>query len=205
MIAGYLYCMCQITLHESKKFLAYYQYQNEQQLIFYKKTGINKNILEQGFKQLDILRSYYSKVSVILLQLHPDRFTEDNAILTRFLVKFRKTLTKKYKSKIGYLWVREQNVAGAQHYHLVVMLNGHKCNNAYAVGQICDEIWQGPMDTNFSYRVKNRIYCIKQYKNNDQELRAARMRMSYMAKNETKDLKKSRKSFRASNLQPNKQ
>ena len=204
MSAGYLYCMCQITLHESKKFLAYYQYQNEQQLIFHKKLGVKKEILEQGFKQLDIFMSYYSKVSVILLQLHPDRFTEDNKVITQFLTKFKKALKKQYKSKIGYLWVREQNVADAQHYHLVVMVNGHKCNSAYTVGKMCDEIWEGPMDTNFSYRVKNRIYCIKKYKKDGRELRAARMRMSYMAKNETKDFDKYTNCFGRSRLKPNK-
>jgi len=195
--------MSQITRHQSKKFLAYYRYQNEQQLIFYKETGIKKEILEQGFKQLDILRSYYSKATVVLLQLHPDQFTEDNAILTRFLVQLKKTLTKKYKCKMGYVWVREQNTAKAQHYHLMIMLNGHKCRSAYAVSNICDEIWEGPKDTNFSYGVKNRLYCIKQYKNNDSELRATRMRMSYMAKNETKDFDKNTKTFGVSRLKPN--
>ena len=192
--------MCQITLHESKKFLAYFCYQNEQQLIFYRKSGIKKEILEQSFKQLDIMMSYYSKVTIILLQLHPDQFTADNDVMTRFLVFFKKRLEKKYKSKIGFIWVREQNTAEAQHYHLAVMINGHKCNNSYTVNEICKEIWEGPMDTNFSYQVKNRIYCIKQYLNDNSELRAVRMRLSYMAKNETKDFTKYTKSFGSSRL-----
>ena len=195
--------MCQIIRHQSKKFLAYYRYQNEQQLIFYRKSGIKKEILEQSFKQLDAMTSYYSKVTVILLQLHPDQFTADNDVMTRFLVKFKKRLEKKYKSKIGYMWVREQNTAHAQHYHLAVMINGHKCNRSYAVNKICEEIWQGPMDTNFSYRVKNRIYHIKQYLGDDSELRAVRMRLSYMAKKETKDFTKYTKSFGRSKLRPN--
>ncbi|CAM2928630.1 YagK/YfjJ domain-containing protein [Moritella viscosa] len=192
--------MCQISLHQSKKFLAYYQYKNEQQLIFHKRTGIRKEILEQGFKQLDIMMTEYSKVSVILLQLHPDRFTEDNATITQFLVQLKKKLIKKYNSKIGYLWVREQNKAEAQHYHLVIMINGHKCNNAYTVSQLCDEAWEGPTDTNFAFRIRNRLYRIEQYKNNRNELRAARMRMSYMAKNETKHFSKNTNSFGVSRL-----
>lgn len=196
--------MCQITLHESKNFLAYYQYQSEQQLIFYKKSGIKERLLEQSFTQLDILMGYYSKVTVVLLQLHPDHFTEDNEVITQFLVPFKKRIYKKYKSKIGYVWAREKNTAEAQHYHLVVMLNGHKCNNAYCVGKICDDIWQGPMDTNFSYRVRNRIYCIQKCKNDSSELRAVRMRMSYMAKNETKKFDKNTKSFSVSKLKANK-
>ncbi|SQD79597.1 YagK/YfjJ domain-containing protein [Moritella yayanosii] len=187
--------MCQITKHESKKFLAYYHYNNEQQLIFHKKTGIRTEILEQGFKQLDIMMTEYSKVSVILLQLHPDKFTEDNAIITQFLVRLKKKIKKQYNCKIGYLWVREQSSAEAQHYHMVIMVNGHKCNNAYAIGKMCDEIWEGPTDTNFSYRVKNRLYRIERYKGNDHELRAARMRMSYMAKNETKEFNRNTNSF----------
>ncbi len=203
MNAGYLYCMCQITLHESKKFLAYYQYQNEQQLIFHKKKGVKKNILERGFEQLDILMTYYSKVSVILLQLHQSYFTADNNVMTKFVIELKKRIKKKYNCEIGYLWVREQNVAYAQHYHLMVMVNGHKCNNAYTVSNMCEDIWQGPTDTNFAYRVKNRIYCIKRYKNDGQELRATRMRMSYMAKNDTKEFAKYTKSFGRSKLTAN--
>lgn len=104
---------------------------------------------------------------------------------------------------MGYVWVRKQNVAKSQHYHLMIMLNGHKCRNAYAVSNICDEIWEDSKDTNFSYGIKNRLYCIKQYKNNDSELRAAKMRMSYMAKNETKDFNKNTKTFGVSRLKPN--
>jgi hypothetical protein len=196
--------MCQITPHQSKTFLAYYRYKNKQQLIFYKKTGIKEEILEKGFKQLDIMMTDYSKVSVILLQLHQDHFTEDNAIITQFLVRLKKKIKKKYNSKIGYLWVREQNRAEGQHYHLAIMVNGHKCNNAYAIGKMCEEVWEGPTDTNFSFRVRNRIYRIEQYKNDGHELRAARMRMSYMAKNDTKHFEKYTNCFGVSRLKPNK-
>lgn len=194
--------MCQISLHPSKPFLAYYLYKNKQQLIFHRKTGIRKEILEQGFKQLDIMMDHYSKVSVILLQLHQDHFTADNVILTQFLVRLKKQIKKKYRCQIGYLWVREQNYADGQHYHLAIMVNGHKCNNAYAIGKMCEEVWEGPTDTNFSYRVRNRIYRIERYKNNDHELRAARMRMSYMAKNDSKHFEKYTNCFGVSRLKP---
>lgn len=194
--------MSPISLHQSKKFLAYYNYNNEPQLIFNWKTGIREEILEKGFKQLDIMMTDYSKVSVILLQLHQDHFTEDNAILTRCLVQLKKKIKKKYNCKIGYLWVREQNNADGQHYHLAIMVNGHKCNNAYAIGKMCEEVWEGPTDTNFAYRVRNRIYRIERYKNDDHELRAARMRMSYMAKNDSKHFEKYTNCFGVSRLKP---
>ncbi|WP_299017145.1 inovirus-type Gp2 protein [uncultured Photobacterium sp.] len=195
--------MSQIILHESKKWLAYYIHYDTPQLIFYRSTGIKKEILQKGFTQLDNLMTYYSKVTVIFLQLHQQQFTEDNQVITKFLVKFQKRLKSEYASRIGYLWVREHNGAPAQHYHLAVMLNGHKCCRSGNVKQIAHDIWQNQSDGNYTYSVKNRIYRIESYKG-ERELNAARMRLSYFAKRDTKDFDKYTNSFGTSQLRRNK-
>ncbi|OBU19490.1 inovirus Gp2 family protein [Photobacterium kishitanii] len=193
-----------IILHESKKYLAYYLYNEIPQLIFYyAPLGVNKKILKQGYSQLDNLLTYYSKVTVIFLQLHQKEFTPDNRVISSFLKQLKRKLEKHYNSAIAYLWVREQGSAPAQHYHLVIMVNGHKCSSSQYILKMATEIWESPKDGNYSFKVKNRTYRIEKYKDNN-EYQAARMRMSYFAKMKTKDTTHQYlNSFGVSRIKPN--
>lgn len=179
--------MSTITLHANKKNLAYYEYKQQQQLIFYPSGGINKELLKRIYSQLDNMLSYYSKVTVIFLQLHQRRYTENNALLTKFFGLLKKRLSKHYGERIGHVWVRERHEAKAQHYHIAVMLNGHRCQKCYRVTQYAQQIWEMLGDKHFSYRVRNRLYRIERSEPNS-ELQAVRTRLSYLAKNSTKDV-----------------
>lgn len=177
--------MCPIYLHPSKKHLAYVLYQNQEQPIFYSQKGIIKEILINSFKLLDKMFTLYSKVTAILLQLHQVQATTDNKQLTRMLQKLRTALKKHYQCEVAYFWVREQNNAEAQHYHMVIMLSGHKCQQSKLVDTLAKEAWLSIHPDNFSYRVKNRIYRV--FRSDEcRELNALRMRLSYMAKKEGK-------------------
>lgn len=197
-----IYCMCSISLHPTKKHLAYFLYQDEFQLIFYHKGGVIPKILHNSFKLIDIMLSYYSKVTAVLIQLHQAQPTSDNKLMTLMVTKLKNTLKKHYKCEIGCFWVREQNEAESQHYHLIVMLNGHKCQQSKLVDEAAREAWQSIHPDNFCFRVRNRLYRIHrdQY---DNELNALRMRMSYMAKKEGKtNFASYTNSFRCSRLKP---
>ncbi|MEZ8606914.1 inovirus-type Gp2 protein [Vibrio sp. 10N.239.311.G01] len=178
--------MCPIILHPSKKHLAYYQYLGKYQLIFYRKPdGVFNEILEKAFGQLEAMRSYYSKVTMVLLQLHQAIHTKSNNQLTILLSKLKARLQKHYGGKVGYFWVREQNKAESQHYHIAIMINGHKCQRSKLVDIATQTYWENRHPDNFSFRIRNRIYRINTRKNSN-ELRAARMRLSYMAKRKGK-------------------
>jgi len=178
--------MSVITLHPSKKRLAYFDYKQQQQLIFYPSGGINKELLKRIYSQLDNMLSYYSKVTVVFLQLHQKRYTESNTLITKFFGLLKKRLSKHYGTRIGHVWVREKHRAEAQHYHIAVMLNGHRCQKCYRVTQYAQQIWERLGEEHFSYRVRNRIYRIERREHN-RELQAVRTRLSYLAKNATKD------------------
>ncbi|EGQ8608271.1 inovirus Gp2 family protein [Vibrio parahaemolyticus] len=180
-----IYCMCPILLHPSKKHLAYFVYQGKPQLIFLSKKGIIQEVLNKSYRLIDIMLSYYSKVTAVLVQLHQAQSTEDNKLLTRMVQKLKGKLKKHYKCEIGYFWVREQDKAESHHYHMVIMLNGHKCQQSTLVDKVVQEAWQSIHPDNFSFRVRNRIYRIHR-NGNGHELRALRMRLSYMAKKEGK-------------------
>jgi hypothetical protein len=176
--------MSQIILHPSNDKSAYFEYKQRQFLIIYYKGGVNIKILIQIFKQLDIMTSYYSRVSVVLLQFHLREQTLDNKVISIFLTALIKKLKVRYKSKIGYVWIREQNGAPAQHYHMAIMLIGHVCEISHHIYTIAKEIWKTQNENGYSYRVEKSLYRIVRYC--DIELNGARYRLSYFAKNKTK-------------------
>lgn len=181
MLQVTLYCMCQITLHPTKTYLAFFQYKGEQHLIFYKKGGVITKMLNTAFSQLDAMLSYYTKVTVIFLQLHQVQWTHNSDNLTAFLVKLKNKLKPYYGDKLGYIWAREHMCASAQHYHMAIFLNGHKCQSSQRVDNAAKECWTALHPDNFSFRVRNRTYRIR---NDDdgRERRAVKMRLSYMVK-----------------------
>lgn len=195
--------MCPILLHQSKKHLAYFVYKGEPQLIFLSKEGVIKEILHKSYCLIDIMLTYYSKVTAVLIQLHQAQVTQDNKLLTRMVQKLKSSLKKHYKCEIGYFWVREQLKAESQHYHMVVMLNGHKCQQSTFVDKAVQDAWQSIHPDNFSFKVRNRIYRIHR-SGNYHELRALRMRLSYMAKKEGKtEFRTYTNAFRYSRLKEN--
>ncbi|EOG1781945.1 YagK/YfjJ domain-containing protein [Vibrio parahaemolyticus] len=129
--------------------------------------------------------SHYSKVCVILLQLHQKEFSVCNTPISKFINQLKSKLEKHYKTKMGYVWVREQYEAHSQHYHIAIMLNGHTCQSSRGIDRVVKELWENIDKDNFSYRIKNRIYRPTRYED-DAEYRAAIMRMSYMAKKKGK-------------------
>jgi len=190
--------MSQIILHPSNDKSAYFEYKQRLSLIMYYEGGVNEKILTQVFKKLDAMVLYYSKVTVVMLQFHLKKYTLDNQVISVFLTSLIKRLKDKYKSEIGYFWVREQNGAPAQHYHMAIMLSGHVCHSSHHIFLIAQEIWELQNEGGYSFRVKNSLYRVSRYC--DKELNAARYRLSYFAKNKTKDVGKNIKKFGSNNL-----
>lgn len=186
-------------MHPRKKHLAIYQHNLVPQLVFYKPGGINLKILRVGYSQLDAMMSYYSKITVVFLQLHQSGYTNHNKPVTRFFKQLKHKLENYYKCKVAYLWVREQEGASKQHYHAAIMLNGHTCQSSYIINKFAEELWAHIDRRNFSFRVKNRLYRIQTYIG-DKELNAARLRLSYLAKNAGKPAGGNIQSFNSTRL-----
>lgn len=196
--------MCEILHHESKKHLAYYAEGSRLHPIFNSPAGVCTKILKTGFKQLDSMLSYYSKVTMVLLQFHVPDFSYDNKSLSIFISRLKRKLSKHYGKRLGYLWVREQDNSKAQHYHMCIMLNGHKCQSTRRIDAIVKSEWESFGERYFSYRIRNRIYRINRTYD-VKELRAAKTRLSYLAKLETKQrTPRYTKTYHASSLQPRK-
>jgi hypothetical protein len=177
--------MALITLNPNRKRYGYFKLKYKLYNIFHGKQGVDIKILKRGFEEVDVMQSYYSKVCIIFLELHLNQFSSDNLVMSDFIKVLKSKLAQKYKSQIGYLWVRERHKAPAQHYHLAIMINGHKCNNGWSTQQIANDIWRTQKTGNTTYFVKRATYNLR--RNDEVEANAARVRLSYFAKNKTKE------------------
>ncbi|WP_425608919.1 YagK/YfjJ domain-containing protein [Vibrio brasiliensis] len=203
-----------LTTYPNKKNIGLFEYQGEQQPIFLYPKGVFTRALDSTYQQLDAIITHYSKVVVVLIQLHQSEYTLDNKPLSCFFKLFLAAVKEQYSStnnpansKIAYAWAREESEERTnQHYHIAIMLNGSTCKSSYHINELAKQIWR-KMDTNNRVWVPQRnTYHICRNQGHSAtrcDLRAARMRMSYAAKRRTKELvpAKTRK-FGFSHLSP---
>lgn len=134
-------------------------------------------------QQLDAMRTHCPRLLVFRLDVHLNRYSADNKPISKFMHKLSKWVTKTYGGPVGYFWVREQKTAQAQHYHLLVMVNGRTCRYPSRIITKAEDIadgWEWPKP----YTPENCYYDIRP--NDQQAYRAAFYRVSYLAKANTK-------------------
>ena len=103
-------------------------------------------ILQNTEALLNDMIARHSQVFVMMLVLkfpydsHRE-YQKDNALLSRFLEAFTRNLDRAgYDPK--YLWVREESSYDQVHYHLMIMVNGNKIQDAYGKLLIkAQELW----------------------------------------------------------------
>ena len=184
-----------IIRDEKKPKLAIYFNQGEYYRIFYRPTGVNTRILESSWNLVANWIGYYSKFCAVFLQLHQRQPCEDNKQLSKFLRNLTKRLSQYYNTpNIGYFWVREHSGRDKQHYHLMVLISGHCCQNSCVVDKLTREIWKEIDKNNSNYEVKRRVYKVNRY-GHDKERRALLTRLSYFAKNDSKTVHGSRHNY----------
>src|SRR5690606_22167865 len=76
--------------------------------------------------QMDAFLSHHARMLFLRLDIRQYVYSENNKPVSNLMRKLKKWLTRRYEmNRIGYLWVRELEKAKHQHYHLVLMLDGH--------------------------------------------------------------------------------
>lgn len=188
-----------LTTYPNKKNIGLFEYQGEQQPIFLYPEGVFTDALDASYAQLDAILTHYSKVVVVLIQLHQSEYTTDNHPLSRFFKSFIAAVKKQYAStnnpadsKVAYAWAREESEERTnQHYHIAIMLNGSKCKSSYHINELARQSWLKIDQNNQVWFPKRNAYHISrnhEHCGHHLDLRAARMRMSYAAKMRTKEL-----------------
>ena len=151
-------------------------------------------------QQIDAIQTHSPRVLLFRLDVRLDRYTDDNKPISRFIHKLTKWITKTYGGPVGYLWAREQDTAPAQHYHLIIMVNGKKVRYPSRIIDKADQIatgWEWPI----TGKAENCYYDIRP--GDTEAYRAAFRRASYLAKVRTKGGKgKTANNYGRSNIKP---
>ncbi len=116
--------------------------------------------------------------------------------------KFRYRVEMHYKklgyfTHVGYVWVREQNSSTAQHYHAAFFVNEQCCAGAYKLWQLAVDIWD-ELCGGHVIMPTNPELTVKRGDLNSRHI--ALLRLSYYAKQETKQAKIFIKNYSASRM-----
>lgn len=125
------------------------------------KSGIYTSIVHRFIEQLDIGLQRWRRVLAVRFDLHhKDIQTHSNKWLSRFIKNLKRRLERAYGlSDLGFIWVREQERGKAQHYHLVIWLDGNIVRSAENLLPIINETWQAinPINT-IGYAGRSEIF-----------------------------------------------
>lgn len=145
--------------------------------------GVYKETVISFIKQLDAAISIHKRVLVLRLDFHMNYYTETNYKFSKFMKNITQWLNRQYGIKnVGYQWVREQERAKKQHYHLALILDGDLIQYPSKINEIFREKW---LPNGSMYIPDNCFYRIN--KHNLKEVRdRAIYRASYMAKSRGK-------------------
>ncbi|PSU93973.1 hypothetical protein C0W35_09730 [Photobacterium kishitanii] len=187
-----------LSPHEKFKHIAYYQYKDTVWLVFNKYDGIIDNIQDAICREVFYMINKHSRVRTILFNLHVNNYSNDNSIISKFMKSYIKRLERKYNTKIGFIWVREQINADKQHYHIAIFIDAKKCPNAWSTRTIAQEVWQTIQKSGTISFVHNCLYSM--FRNDMTSIQTVILRLSYYAKNYSKTLRETTtKRFHTSN------
>ncbi len=145
----------------------------------------NKTALTRMFRLCENMLFHYSKVFVVRIDLHPKHFSPDNKIMSIFLRRLITRLEKQYQCKVGYFCAREQNKSDKQHYHLALMLSGHKIQHSDKLLTSIKIEWEHYCHGTVNL-VENPYYTMR--RGNKTTIDPVVYRLSYLTKNHTKAL-----------------
>ena len=184
---------------KTKHFKPYIEINNETIKINAGATrGIYKEIIARFIDQFDIAFKVHKRLLVHRVDLHLNKFSSDNKVISRFMNRLKQWLKRNYGlEKIGYIWVREQERSDKQHYHLALLLDGDKIRHPKRLNEQIKEMWlplgHVPVTLNPYYTID---------KHNHNETRAEIIeRVSYLAKVRGKRIRdKQTKDYQTSRL-----
>ncbi len=106
------------------------------------KSGCYTQILQRLIEQVDAMRAIYGRVLFVRLDLHHASPEPTSERMSAFIKSARAFSQRRYQTPhMGFLWVREQENAKSQHYHLIIMLDGDKVRHPAKLFDELEEIW----------------------------------------------------------------
>ncbi|MEI6858656.1 MAG: inovirus-type Gp2 protein [Shewanella sp.] len=164
-----------------------------------KQKSLSKAIVNTIISDYEIMLSHYSRVLVARIDLHPHCYSADNQAIEQFLKQLEAFLTNEYQCKIVYHCAREQNTSDIEHYHLELMLSGHRVKHSSRLLTLVKAMWE--MYANGTVSFVDNPFCIV-HRGNKASLKHPIYRSSYLAKEHTKELNGEARSFLSNKLLP---
>ncbi|MBP3141049.1 YagK/YfjJ domain-containing protein [Aliivibrio fischeri] len=187
----------------NNKNLAYY-WDKDTYIPVYYRSGLIINIMDAIAKQLSVVQIQHSRVLVGLLQfnLPVGRGTLCNTVMSQFIDRYIPKVKQHYKAlgystNVGYVWVREQSTSTVQHYHAAFFVNQQAVAGIYKLRELASELWGKLCGGHVTFPA-NPTYTVKRKDNESRFI--ALMRLSYYAKEETKNASSYIKNYSTSRL-----
>lgn len=142
--------------------------------------------------------SYDTKLFVCRFDLRQTHATDDSSHVSTFIEALKARLKREYGFRhIGYAWCREKVSSQTQHYHLALMLEGHKIRTTYGMEKFVTEEWIKAGGSSI-HRCNYHNVTLK-----SENLMDAVQHLSYLAKVEGKEgIPSQYKAFSSSRLKP---
>lgn len=160
--------------------------------------GLKPQLVEKIISSCEVMLSHYSKVMVIRIDLHPKQYSANNNLINQFLKQQANALSQQYKCKVQYLCARERHQSEIQHYHVALMLSGHKINYPHKLLSQLKSQWERAGGTASLVDNPFNIMC----RGNKPSLKHAIYRLSYFAKTVTKETGIKARSFLCNKIPP---
>lgn len=164
-----------------------------------KHKGLINKVVKAIIADYEIMLSHYSRVLVARIDLHPKSFSPTNEAITQFLEQQVKKLREQYGCKVMYHCAREQDTSCCEHYHVELMLSGHKIRHAHKLLSVLGMAWNN-YSGGHTAQVRH-PFCLV-YRGNKSSLRPAIYRSSYLAKEHSKERNGEAKGFISNKIPP---
>ena len=121
----------------------YFKYSGRQWRINNKHSGVFTKMLKRIFEQIFVMFSYDTKLFVARFDLHQSvAISSSSRHLSEFLQSLKSELRVSHGLKyFGYVWCREESETIKQHYHLALLLEGHKIRSPHNLLSIMQRLW----------------------------------------------------------------
>ncbi|MGL5360604.1 MAG: YagK/YfjJ domain-containing protein, partial [Shewanella sp.] len=149
-----------------------------------KEQGLIHSAMKTIIADYEIMLSHYARVFVARIDLHPRHYCPDNQPIQAYLDQLVKRLEEKYQTKVIVHCAREQDSSDREHYHLAIMVSGHKVNHSTKLLALAKTLWES--HTQGTVAFVDNPFCMV-YRGNKASLKEAIYRSSYLAKKHTKE------------------
>lgn len=177
----------------------YFSYEGRYWRINNRYQGVFTPMLKRIIEQIVVMFSHDTKLFVARFDLHQSNATSSSKHVSELLKSLKAELADSHGLKyMGYAWCREESDTIKQHYHLALLLEGHKIRSPHNLHATVRDLWLSAGGSSVHRGNYHNIH-----RDNEEGLGDIIYHLSYLAKKAGKvSLPSQFKAFSASRLKP---